>query len=159
MNVPTLSEEDAIARLDALTGQPLWGLDIAADMAMFSFGGRVERRDRRGVEEVGELALHVQCGWTMARGSDVVLTKADMVSESPHPSERSAELTARLVGLLEPSRAVEEIDLGPSGLLLRLSDGLALSVQEDIDGEQWRFFTPGVDAAHLVRMSGSFVEE
>jgi hypothetical protein len=56
---------------------------------------------------------------------------------------------------------VEAVSVSEAGVVLSMSRGFRLTVIPDVvaDGEDWRFFAPGVDAAHLVIAGGKIAPE
>ena len=64
--------------LDSLVGMALWSSGRAADLEWFQFGQRRTVTARNGTKEVGEYALHIQCGWRMRCGDQVVVGGRDL---------------------------------------------------------------------------------
>jgi hypothetical protein len=64
--------------LDSLIGTALWSSGRAADLEWFQFGERRTVTTGGRTKEVGEYALHVQCGWRIRRGDQVVVGGRDL---------------------------------------------------------------------------------
>jgi hypothetical protein len=71
--------------LSPLVGMPLWSSGRAADLEWFHFGQRRTVTARGRAKEVGEYALHVQCGWRIRHGDQVVVGGRDLY----YPAEDS----------------------------------------------------------------------
>ena len=64
--------------LDSPVGMALWSSGRAADLEWFQFGQRRTVTARNGTKEVGEYALHIQCGWRIRCGDQVVVGGRDL---------------------------------------------------------------------------------
>jgi hypothetical protein len=153
------------AATTALEGLRMWGSGRAVDMEMFAFGRRLPRQKGDGSQhEVGEYALHVQCGWRIwHEGRTYVGSRDDFDPMLSHEGERD-----RLLHELfeRENLVVLAVDTGSAGrLVIRFENGSELEVLPDrakSDGEpaeNWRLFTPGSDAPHLVYYSSGFRQE
>jgi hypothetical protein len=153
------------AATTALEGLRMWGSGRAVDMEMFAFGRRLPRQKGDGSQhEVGEYALHVQCGWRIwHEGRTYVGSRDDFDPMLSHEGERDRLLRE----LFERENLVVlAVDTGSAGrLVIRFENGSELEVLPDrakSDGEpaeNWRLFTPGSDAPHLVYYSSGFRQE
>ena len=150
------------AATTALEGLRMWGSGRAVDMEMFAFGRRLPRHRGDGSQyEVGECALHVQCGWRIwHEGVTYVGSRDDFDSMSSDEGERG-----RLLRELfdRENLVVLAVHTGSAGhLLIRFENGSELEVlpdrakSESEPAENWRLFTPGSDAPHLVYYSSGF---
>ncbi|MGF6650253.1 hypothetical protein OKW34_000815 [Paraburkholderia youngii] len=148
-------------RLSVLRGLELSGLNHAADMLTLSFGPLRQVTNFKGtVKYVGAWALHIQCVWRLEKVGCVVATEDDLRG----PDEKAHASTHRLQGVLLANglAAVEAVTADEAGgVKLSLSRGFCLTVIPDgrVDEEDWRFFAPGVDAAHLVIKGGTVAPE
>jgi hypothetical protein len=150
------------AATTALEGLRMWGNGRAVDMEMFAFGRRLPRQRGDGSQhEVGEYALHLQCGWRIwHEGGTYVGSRDDFDSMSSDEGERGRLLRE----LFERENLVVlAVHTGSAGhLLIRFENGSELEVLPDramSEGEpteNWRLFTPGSDAPHLVYYSSGF---
>jgi hypothetical protein len=166
--------------IEALEGKSLWGASRAVDMEMFSFGERVTQEHRGKVRTIGELALHLQSTWRITRDGRVLVGYRDLWSprsgvavedfdpDKPHSSKRD-ELLEMFVGHGEEAHRVEHATMSEhSDLTLTFADGCVLDVLSDlgdeevvgdeVPGECWRLFSPGVeDDPHMVVRAGGVV--
>jgi hypothetical protein len=152
-----------------LVGKTLWGCGRAADMATFAFGERRAVPDRRrGLREVGEYALHVQCAWRITREDQVVVGSRDLYYPADYGDEnqdlpedfdwdQDPNRRDKLLGSLfengTKSFVVGTIHVGAAASLhIQLSDGLCLELFPDdsLNRERWRLFRPGTNEPHLV---------
>lgn len=148
-------------RLSALVGLDVSGVSHAVDMLTMQFGPQRQYTTLRGaVREGGAWALHVQCSWRLERAGAVVGTQDDLRG----PDEKAHGAASRLREMLveHGPAIVESVSANEAGgVVLTLSGDLRLIVIPDgIEGdEDWRFFAPGVDAAHLVIEGGTVAPE
>jgi hypothetical protein len=155
--------EPIFAAVTALEGLRMWASTRAVDMEMFAFGGRLTRRAKDGSDhEVGEYALHVQCGWRIwHEGRTYVGSGDDLDPMSSNEGERDRLLR----DLFEREKLVVlAVYTGSSGhLLIRFDNGSELEVlpdrgmaEDEEAAENWRFFAPGSDGHHVVYYSNGF---
>jgi hypothetical protein len=157
--------EPIFAAVTALEGLRMWGSGRAVDMEMFAFGRRLPRQRGDGSQhEVGEYALHVECGWRIwHEGRTHVGSRDDFDSMSSDEGDRDRMLRE----LFErEDMVVLTVHTGSAGhLLIRFENGSELEVlpdrgtSEGEPAENWRFFAPGSDAPHLVCYSNGFRRE
>ena len=159
--------EKAIA---VLVGRALWTCRRAADMAMFHFGDRSDTDTIHGTPaEVGEIALHVQCAWRIARENEVVVGRQDLYYPADYENERE-DIPKDFDWDRDPNRhdkllrvlfedgarkfVVQKVEVGEAGRLhIELSDSLSLDVLpfNSLPGEHWRLFSPvKEDQRHFV---------
>jgi hypothetical protein len=143
-------------RLSALVGLDLSGVGYAADMLTLQFGPLRKAPSRRGtVRHIGLWALHIQCDWRLEQDGHVLASYPDFAI-----SEDSIRVTAhRIRDWLVSSGAtkVQSVAVDENaGVELVLSRGFHIFITPDgaEDDEDWRFFAPGVDAAHFVIEGG-----
>ncbi|SMG45138.1 hypothetical protein [Paraburkholderia susongensis] len=148
-------------RLSVLRGLKLSGVNHAADMLTMGFGLLRQVTNFKGkVKYVGEWALHVQCTWQLERAGVVVATRDDLCGpdEKAHATaNRLQEMLIERGTFIVESLTADETD----GVVLTLSGDLRFIVIPDgiEEDEDWRFFAPGVDAAHLVIEGGTVAIE
>ncbi|SEK09209.1 hypothetical protein [Paraburkholderia diazotrophica] len=148
-------------RLSVLRGLVLSGVNHAADMLTLSFGALRPVTNFRGkLKHVGEWALHVQCTWRLEEAGRVVAMEDDLRG----PDEKAHASAHRLREILveHGTVTVEAVSVSDAaGVVLSMSRGFRLTVTPDVvqDDEDWRFFAPGVDAAHLVIVGGKIAPE
>jgi hypothetical protein len=89
MNGEGMPKRSDIERATApLLGKALWNCTRAASMAMFDFGNRRQSVAWGGAKkEVGELALHVQCTWRIAREDCVIVGSRDIQYPADYPDD------------------------------------------------------------------------
>jgi hypothetical protein len=153
--------------LDVLIGKPLWSSGRAADLEWFAFGERRTVKGFRGVaKEVGEYALHVQCGWRIRHGDQVVVGGRDLyypTKESDVPLDdfdwdvQGANRRDRGIADLFQNETqqflVREVEVGRAGgFTLIFDDEYALDVFPDdsLSDEHWRIFKPSTEEPHFV---------
>jgi hypothetical protein len=148
-------------RLSVLRGLELSGVNRAADMLTLGFGSLRPVTNSKGVVKyVGAWALHVQCVWRLEKAGHVLATDDDLRGDD----EKARETAHRLQRLLleHDLPTVDAVAVNEAGgVVLSLSGELCLTVVPDAtEGEEdWRFFAPGVDAAHLVIEGGEIASE
>ena len=148
-------------RLSVLRGLELSGVNHAADMLTLSFGPLRQVTNFKGaVKYVGAWALHIQCVWRLEEEGRTLAIQDDLRG----PDEKAHASTHRLQAVLLANglAVVEAVTADEAGgLKLSLSRGFCLTVIPDgvLDDEDWRFFAPGVDAAHLVIEAGAIAAE
>lgn len=152
----TDTKELITRRLTALVGLDVSGVNHAADMLTLQFGPLRQVTTRGGtVKQVGEWALHVQCGWQIERADNILATQNDL-SGPGDQVHHAAEKVHELLVTSGPT-VVESVSANELGRLrLSLSNGLQLTViPADVpDEEDWRFFEPASDAKHFVIEGG-----
>ncbi|MGF6305365.1 MULTISPECIES: hypothetical protein [Paraburkholderia] len=157
----TDTQKEIGRRLSALQGLQLSSVNRAADMLTLGFGDLRPVTNFRGViKHVGEWALHIQCPWRLEEAAQVVATQEDLSGSD----ERAYATADHLRGLLVERGpcTVDSVSVSDdAGMIVSLSRGFRLVVTPDgIEGaEDWRFFAPGVDAAHLVIKGGDVAPE
>ncbi|SDQ33622.1 hypothetical protein [Paraburkholderia tuberum] len=147
-------------RLAVLVGIDLSWVSHAGDMVTMQFGPQRRYTLRGRSREDGAWALHVQCAWQLEREGFTVATREDL-----RGSDEKAHATARrlheiLVGQ-GPIRVEDASADDAGGIVVSFSRGYRLVVVPDgvEDDEDWRFFAPGNDAAHLVIEGGAVASE
>jgi hypothetical protein len=164
--------ENAVA---PLRGKALWRCLRAADMATFDFGQRRASINWKGEpREVGELALHVQCAWRIARKDQICIGSRDLYYPAEyhdgdtvpddfdweHQPNRRDRLLASLFGMGTRQFTVDRVEVGTAGSLrIILSDDLSLDLfpHDSLNGEHWRLFEPDKDRPHFI-VTGRGVE-
>jgi hypothetical protein len=166
--------EQAIA---VLIGKKLWRCTRAADLAAFQFGERRASTTYKGEPcEIGEYALHVQCGWRITQNEKVVVASRDLYYPADYDENREFpanfnwdiqggnrrdRLIQEFFQNVTRSYLVESAEAGNAGALrLVLEQDLSLEVFPDdsFDGEHWRLFEPDMDRPHFV-VSGAGIED
>jgi hypothetical protein len=157
---------------EVLTGQPLWGLGRAVDLAWFQFGSRRLVKTFRGeTKEVGDYALHVQCAWRIRREDKVIVGRGDIFSppeetDEPLPEDfdwqKGNRFDTVVSSLFEQTKdfVVSGVEAGDAGTLtITLDHGLMIEVfpHDSLQGEHWRLFEPSKDKPHFV-VSGKGLE-
>ncbi|WP_433703906.1 hypothetical protein [Paraburkholderia sacchari] len=151
---------EIMRRLSALVGLDVSWVSHAADMLTVQFGPQ-RRYTLRGRErEGGAWALHVQCDWRLEQGGGTVATRDDLRG----PDEKAHSTANRLHEMVvrQGPVTVENVEADDAaGVVVSFSRGYRLFVVPDgvEDDEDWRFFAPGVDAAHFVIEGGKVVPE
>jgi hypothetical protein len=148
-------------RLSVLDGLKLSSVNRAADMLTLGFGSLRPVTNFRGdVKYVGQWALHIQCTWKLEDGTGVVATQADL-SGTDEEAYAMADRLRELVVTRGDSVVNGVASNATGGIILWLSRGFRLVVVPDgiEDSEDWRFFAPGVNAAHLVIKGGTIAPE
>ena len=64
--------------LKSLAGMPLAKIGRAADLLWLQFGDLREVETRRGVNTVGEWAIHIQTSWRFVRNAQITLAVGDL---------------------------------------------------------------------------------
>jgi hypothetical protein len=159
-----------------LVGKGLWRCTRAADMACFDFGRRRKVAGRNGAEkEVGDYALHVECGWRIIHGDRVAVGRHDLYypaeydENEPIPedfdwqynSNRHDKLLASLFKNGTREFEVHDVEVGMAGSFrIILQDGFSLEVfpSDSLSGEHWRLFEPDRDGPHFV-VTGNGIEQ
>ncbi|MBB5465686.1 hypothetical protein HDG32_001790 [Paraburkholderia sp. CI2] len=156
----TDTKTEITTRLSALIGLDVSWVSHAGDMLTMQFGPQRRYTLRGRDREDGAWALHVQCAWKLEREGKTIATRDDLrgVDEKAHDSAKRLHETLVGQGPIEVE-AVSADDAG--GVDVSLSRGYSLVVIPDgvEDDEDWRFFAPGVDAAHLVIEGGKIAPE
>jgi len=149
-------------RLSVLQGLELSSVNHAADMLTLGFGAlRPVTNFRGAVKYVGAWALHIQCAWRLEKAGRVAATEDDLRGGDEKASATTERIQRLLLGDAFAA-TVESVTVNQSsGLLLSLSCDLRLTVIPDVpqEGEDWRFFAPGVSTAHLVITDGKIAPE
>jgi hypothetical protein len=149
-------------RLSVLQGLELSSVNHAADMLTLGFGTlRPVTNFRGAVKYVGEWALHIQCAWRLEKSSRVAATEDDLRGGDEKASATVERLQRLLLGT-GAAATVESVTVKEaSSLLLSLSGDFCLAVSPDAlqEEEDWRFFAPSVNAAHLVITQGKIAPE
>jgi len=166
--------DNAIA---VLIAKKLWRCTRAADLAAFQFGNRRAVTTHRGEPaEVGEFALHVQCGWRMTLKDNVIVARRDLYypagygevsKEIPDDfdwgvlgANRQDKLLAELFENGKKEFTVRDTEAGRAGAFrINLDDDMSLEIFPDdsLGDEHWRLFRPDGDAPHFV-VKGTGVE-
>ena len=161
--------------LRVLVGKPLRDTGRCAGLQWFSFGDLIESVTPLGSSRVaGEYALHVQCAWRLRDSCDIFVTsrdrfypKDDPNSESPDfdwdqpGSNRCDQRIASFVAANCPALVVSVTSDNIDTLTIQLDSGIVLEVFPDdsLQGEHWRFFSPGQDHPHHVLAGSGLSEE
>lgn len=156
----TDTKTEITKRLAVLVGLEVSWVSHAGDMLTMQFGPQ-RRYTLRGRErEDGAWALHVQCDWQLERDGGTVATREDLRGSDEKAHDTATRLREMLVGQgLVKFEKLSAYDTG--GMVILLSCGYRLAVVPDgiEDDEDWRFFAPGADAAHLVIEGGKVAAE
>lgn len=157
----TDTKAEIVRRTSALVGLDVSWVSHAADMLTIQFGPQRQYTTQRGrVLEGGAWALHVQCNWRIDRTFSVLATQNDLSGSDERAHDTANRLRALLVD--QGPTVVESVSANEhGGLVVSFSGGLSLSVFPGgvEDDEDWRFFSPGVDAAHFVIEGGKIAPE
>jgi len=158
-----------------LIGKSMWKCTRAADLASFQFGARSKVPSFRNmIKEVGEVALHVQCAWRIARKDRVIVGSRDLYypahfsdDEEVPPEfdwDRDPNLRDKKVQSLFADGTVEftvlSVEAGPAGSLrIALTADLFLDIlpYDSLLHEHWRLFDPRTDTPHFV-VTGAGIE-
>jgi hypothetical protein len=71
--------EEIENELSVLVGLPLWIAGRVADLEWFHFGQPHTVVDRKGKpKEVGDYALHIQCGWRVVKDDCIIVGSRDL---------------------------------------------------------------------------------
>lgn len=144
-------------RLSALIGLEVSWVGHAVDMLTMQFGPQKPFSSRRGrVLEGGSWALHVQCNWRIEEAGNIIATRSDLSG----PDEKAHGTARRLMDLFvttEPATVLSISADDAGGFVVSFSGQLQLTVIPDgIAGdEDWRFFAPRDDSAHLIIEGGT----
>jgi hypothetical protein len=151
--------------LSVIVGLPLWAVGRASDLAWFEFGSRRTVQGTKGVKEVGDYALHVQCAWRITQADKIVTGRRDIFctpTEAIEPTSDDFDWQRdnrfdRMVKQLFQNESrqfqVQSVHAGEAGsFTLALEDGYKLDVfpQDSESGEHWRLFKPYSEEPHLV---------
>jgi hypothetical protein len=152
--------------LDSLIGMALWSSGRAADLEWFQFGRRRTVAARSGTKEVGEYALHIQCGWRIRRGDQVVVGGRDLYyppEENDGPMDdfdwdvQGANRRDKRIAALFQNETrqflVRKVEVGEAGgFTIIFDDEYALDVFPDdsLSDEHWRIFKPSAEEPHFV---------
>lgn len=162
---------------EALVGLELTIARIAGGMSVFGFGA-VRAAERGGT--VASFALHLQCAWRIAGTASLLTGDADAwqyVGTGNRPDDwepsfgqslQASQIEKLLGARLGDQRAfyyasgvsvVEtQFERTTGDVVIDLSSGHRLSVfPNGSSGEQWRLFSPGEDAPHLVFESPDYL--
>lgn len=159
-------KEQTRRALASLIGMALWSSGRAADLEWFQFGQRRTVTKRGGTKEIGEYALHVQCGWRIRRGDQVVVGGRDLYYP-PKDSDVALDdfdwdvqgANRRDKGIADLFQnetrqfLVREVEVGHAGgFTLIFDDEYALDVFPDdsLSEEHWRIFKPSAEEPHFV---------
>jgi hypothetical protein len=147
-------------RLASLVGLDVSWISHGGDMLTVQFGPQRRYTLRGRDREDGVWALHVQCAWHLEHEDFTVATRDDLRGSDDKAHDSARRLHEMLVG--QGPVKVEDVsadDVG--GLIVSFSRGYRLEVVADRveEEEDWRFFAPGVDAAHLVIEGGAIAPE
>ncbi|CAN0625051.1 conserved protein of unknown function [Burkholderia multivorans] len=143
-------------RLAVLVGLDVSAINHAADLLTIQFGPLRHATTRRGtVKQVGAWALHVQCNWQIERAGDIVATQDDLCGPDDK-AHRAAERLDELFVKQGPTTVESVRGSESGGVWIALSAGMRIVITPNgvVDEEDWRFFAPGVDAAHFVIEGG-----
>lgn len=150
-----------------LIGMRLSIVRRAAAMLVLHFGEISPHRSGKGT--VGQLALHIQCPWRLDSPNETVTGKEDLHEPFPgHPGQagqsgsnlqdaifdRIFGAHDKVLGWSVPKSqfTVSSAEVSAFGdIRLIFEGGYAwLAFLASLNGESWRLFAPGSDAAHLV---------
>ena len=138
------------------------------DMAMFDFGALRNSLDSKGnARVVGEVALHVQCPWRIAREDEVIVGSCDLYYPADYEGDGGAaenfdweRNVSRQDKLLESffqngtrQFIVRDVAVGAAASLhVALSDGFFLDLLpvDSLSIEAWRLFQPDIEHSHFV---------
>ena len=145
-------------------------------MAMFAFGGRRKVRGFRGDEqEVGELALHIQCAWRITQAERIIVASSDLYYPADYCEGREIppefdwdrdpnRLDALIRQLFEKTGSeyvVQSVNARAAGILhIGLTRELCMDLLPDVslNMEHWRLFAHGKHPHFVVTGSGIEVE-
>jgi hypothetical protein len=156
----TDTKAEIAKRLAVLVGLEVSWVSHAGDMLTMQFGPQ-RRYTLRGRErEDGAWALHVQCDWQLQREGGTVASREDLRGSDEKAHNTAMRLHEMLVGQ-GPIKIEKSSAYDTGGIVILLSQGYRLAVVPDgiEDDEDWRFFAPGIDAAHLVIEGGKVAAE
>lgn len=147
-------------RLAVLVGLDVSWVSHAGDMLTMQFGPQ-RRYTLRGRErEDGAWALHVQCDWQIEREGCTAARREDLRGTDEKAHDTAKRLHKMLVGQ-GPIKVEKLSAYDTGGMAVLFSRGYRLAVVPDgtEDDEDWRFFAPGVGAAHFVIEGGNIAVE
>ncbi|MFP3796955.1 MULTISPECIES: hypothetical protein [Paraburkholderia] len=156
----TDTKAEITKRLAVLVGLEVSWVSHAGDMLTMQFGPQ-RRHTLRGRErEDGAWALHVQCDWRIERDGRAASSREDLRGADEKAHDTATRLHGMLVGQ-GPIKVEKLSAYDTGGMVIVLSRGYRLEVVPDgiEDDEDWRFFAPGIDAAHLVIEGGKVAAE
>ncbi|GJH23929.1 hypothetical protein [Caballeronia novacaledonica] len=156
----TETKAEITRRLSALVGTDVSWVSHAGDMLTLQFGPQRRYTLRGRNREDGAWALHVQCDWKLERDAGTVATRDDLRGSDEKAHDSAKRLHEALVAHGPVTvEAISVYDTG--GVVVAFSRGYRFVVVPDgiDDDEDWRFFAPGVDAAHLVIEGGKVAPE
>jgi hypothetical protein len=145
-----------------------WGGHLAADMLTIQFGEKRTVTRKEGPRTVGQMALHVQSPWRIAKNGSVIVGQQDFFSAD---GEDEIHAVWDTVAQLLPDASSESLGAPtvrtvsiepPASILMTLDKDLTIQVfpcagTTARDMEAWRLFEPARDNGHFVVMSdGSF---
>ena len=154
--------------LAPLVTLPMWAMDCAADLAMFTFGDRRLEQNRHGeVVGVREYTLHVQCAWRLVGQNGIIVASRDYFypagdpnddppnfdHDQPGANRRDERMAAFFAECGHEVPVVESIDADRVGSLrIVMSHDVTLEVfpNDSLEGEYWRFFPAYSHARHFV---------
>ncbi|WP_395060943.1 hypothetical protein [Paraburkholderia silvatlantica] len=154
------TKTEVAKRLSALIGLDVSWVSHAGDMLTMQFGPQRKYILQGKTREDGAWALHVQCDWKLEQDNRTVATRENLRGSD----EKARDTTKCLheVLLLKGPVMVERVSADTTGgVVLSFSQGFRLGVVPDgvKDDEDWRFFAPGLNAAHLVIEGGAVAPE
>jgi len=147
----------AVAQLQRLVGQPLWGAERALNLHTLQLGEHVVQKRRDGREvQVGRHALHLQCAWRILANGNLLVGSRDRTTPRGNPRQKpdnfnwdepgSTLCDEKLEALfklhaLDPL-TVTAVVVGECGAFrMDFTKGYALEVfPDDSVDEQWRYF-------------------
>ncbi len=152
------------AQLGKLVGLQAWGGGLAADMLTIQFGEERTVTRKKGPRTVGQMALHIQSPWRIAKNGSVVVGQQDYFAAD---GEDEIHAVWDAVHQLLPDASSEPLGVPtmrtvtidpPAGILMRLDKDLTIQVfpcagMTARDTEAWRLFEPDQDNRHFVVMS------
>ena len=157
------------AQLGKLVGLHAWGGCLAVDMLTIQFGEEKTVTRKDGIRTVGQMALHIQSPWRIAKKGTVVVGQQDYFSAD---GEDEIHAVGDTVRQFLPDASSEPLGIPtvrtvtvepPAGILMMLSKGLTIHVFPCAgitarDMEAWRLFEPDRDNGHFVVMSDGSLE-
>ncbi len=169
--------KDAILKeTNKIKGLQLRAAGRASNLFWLGFGEMIPVTRRGEIEEVPEVALHIQCAWRVSTTSKILVASQDFYSPRSDWEEgvqdfdwdvsRSNRFDEQITAFLEVAAeksVIAEVEVDSlGGLKILMSESYVLEVfpdssNESEDWEFWRLFNRRKDSPHFV-VSGNGVE-
>lgn len=131
-------------RPSILVGLELWSVSRSLDLISLQFGAKRHVPTRRDPgREVGEYALHAECRHEAFSNGNVVDLRLLVGSQGP----------LKVLSVREEPVGTLTLELNGDVVFRVIGDP---ATSGDEDNEQWRLFTPGSSAPHLIFAGGRY---